>query len=226
MINKDIIAVCDTETIGLPPENHIYDFGYVIQDRRGNVLFESSHLVEEIITDPKKMSGAYYTGRVFSHYLPLVDAGMIDIRPFSYIKQEFLDMCSTYGVTVFSAYNLGFDVRALSATNKILDNGKFLNYIPKMLDIWQFACEVLLNRPTYKNMAKQYNWLSEAGNIRTTAETAYRYITHNPEMVEAHTALCDARIEGEILHKCFQQKKKIPYGIIDHQPWRIVNAAG
>lgn len=225
MINKDIIVIADTETIGLQPKNHVYDFGYVIQDRAGNILFEQSHLVEEIITDAKKMMGAFYAGKIFSHYLPLVDAGMIDIRPFSYIKEEFLDVCSDNKVSVFSAYNLGFDMRALSSTNGALDSGKFLNYIPKLLDIWQFSCEVLLNRPTYKNMAKKYKWVSEAGNIRTTAETAYRYISHQPDAVEAHTALCDARIEGEILKACFRQKKKIPYGIFDNHPWRIVNNA-
>ena len=119
---------------------------------------------------------------------------------------------------------MGFDIRALAATNSLLDTGKFLNSTPKLLDIWQYACEVLLNRPTYKNMAKSNNWVSDAGNMRTNAECAYRYVSGNVEAVEAHTALCDARIEGEILAKCFRQNKTVPYGIFDAHPWRIVNA--
>ena len=109
-------------------------------------------------------------------------------------------------------------------TSATLANRKFLNYVPKLLDIWQFACETILNRPTYRNMAQKYNWISEAGNIRTSAECAYRYVAHQPEAIEAHTALCDARIEGEILAKCFRQKKTVPYGVMNAQPWRIVNA--
>lgn len=223
-IKKNIIAIADTETIGLPPQNAVYDFGYVIQDSKGNKLFEAAHLVEEIITDAKKMMGAFYAGKIFSHYLPLVDAGLIDIRPFKYIKEEYQDIASDFGVNVFAAYNLGFDIRALSATNNALNSGKFLNTKPKLLDIWQFACQVLLDRPTYKRMAKQHNWISDAGNMRTNAECAYRYISHNPDAVEAHTALCDARIEGEILTQCYRQRKTVPYGIFDAQPWRIVNA--
>jgi hypothetical protein len=221
---KNIIVVADTETIGLPPHNHCYDFGYVIMDQSGNVLFEKSHLIEEIITDGDKMTGAYYTKRAFTHYLPLVDAGMIDIMPFNQVKQEFLDVCSDFGVNVFSAYNLGFDMRSLAATNDLLDSGKFLNYIPKLLDVWQFACETVLSQKLYAKLAKEKNWVSEAGNMRTNAECAYRYISGQWDAVEAHTALCDARIEGEILARCFQQKKAVPYGKFDAQPWRIVNA--
>lgn len=220
---KNVIAVVDTETVGLPPKNLCYDFGFVIMDKNGNQLFEASHLIEEIITDGDLMTGAYYTKRAFTHYLPLVDAGMIDIRPFAYVKEEFLDMCSTFGVNVFSAYNLGFDMRSLAATNQNLDSGKFLNYIPKLLDIWQFACETVLSHKLYTNLARQKNWVSDAGNMRTNAECAYRYISGNWDAIEAHTALCDARIEGEILARCYQQKKSVPYGKYDAQPWRIVN---
>jgi len=223
-MQKNIIVVADTETVGLPPKNLCYDFGFVIMEKSGKVLYEQAHLVEEVITDADQMSGAFYTKRVFSHYLPLVDAGMIDIRPFNYIKEEFLDVCSTYGVNVFSAYNLGFDMRSLSATNALFSHGKFLNYIPKLLDVWQFACETVLSQKLYAKLAKEKNWISDAGNMRTNAECAYRYISGQWDAVEAHTALCDARIESEILARCFQQRKAVPYGKYDAQPWRIVNA--
>lgn len=221
---KNIIAIADTETIGLMPKNFIYDFGYVIQDTKGNKLFEASHLVEEIATDAKKMMGAFYAGKMFSHYLPLVDAGMIDIRPFNYIYDEFLQACSDYGVNVLAAYNLGFDLRALQQTKKLLGYKAHMQGSYKLLDVWQFACQVLLNRPTYKKIATANKWISPAGNFRTNAEVAYKYASGNLLAVEAHTALCDARIEGEILTQCYRQKKVIPYGIFDKQPWRIVNA--
>jgi hypothetical protein len=220
---KNIIAIADTETIGLWPK-YIYDFGYVIQDKEGNKLFEASHLIEEVVTDAKIMMGAFYAGKMFTHYLPLVDAGMIDIRPFSYVYDEFLQACSDYGVNVLAAYNLGFDLRALKETKKYLGYKNHMQGNYKLLDVWQFACQVLLNRPTYKKMATDNKWISKAGNFRTNAEVAHRYTSGNIEAVEAHTALCDARIEGEILTKCYQQKKPVPYGIFDGSPWRIVNA--
>jgi len=219
---KNIIAIMDTETIGLYPK-YIYDFGYVIQDKKGNKLFEASHLVEEIVTDAKVMMGAFYAGKMFTHYLPLVDAGMIDIRPFSYIYDEFLQACSDYNVNVLAAYNLGFDLRALKETKRQLNYKAHMQGNYKLLDVWQFACESLLNRPTFKTLATNEKWVSPAGNFRTNAEVAYKYASGNLQAVEAHTALCDARIEGEILTQCYRQNKKIPYGKFDAQPWRIVN---
>lgn len=221
-MKTNITAIIDTETIGLWPK-HIYDFGYVIQDNKGKIIFEASHLVEEIITDPKKMMGAFYAKKIFSHYLPLLDAGMIDIKPFSYIYDEFIDACETHKVNILSAYNLGFDLRALQQTKKFLRYNKFYEKQYKLLDLWQYACESILNRPTYKNLATENNWISPAGNFRTNAEAAYRYISGNTKAVEAHTALCDARIESEILNQCNRQKKRKPYGIIDKSPWRLVN---
>jgi hypothetical protein len=217
------IVIADTETIGLWPK-HIYDFGYIIQDRKGNTLFESSYLIEEVITDANKMMGAFYAKKLFTHYLPLVDAGMISIKPFSEVYDEFIQATSDFNVDVLSAYNLGFDLRAIRETKKFLGYKNFLQGDYKLLDIWQFACEVLLNRPTYKKLADQQKWISAKGNYRTNAEVTHNYITGNIDGVEAHTALCDARLEGEILKKCFQQHKKIPYGKIDKSPWRIVNA--
>lgn len=91
-----------------------------------------------------------------------------------------------------------------------------------IIDIWDFACSSIFQRPTYKNMALENGWYSDAGNYKTNAECAYRYITQNPEFIESHTAMDDVIIEGEILAYLFRDKTvKIPYGITGF-PWRKV----
>ncbi len=220
---KNIIMVADTETIGLPPKNFVFDLGYTIADKKGNILFEANHLVDEIATNGDIMMGAFYAKKIFSHYMPLIECGFIDIKPWNYIIEELRDVISTYNVNIFSAYNLGFDIKAMAATQQYLAHGKILKDKLKLLDLWQFSCEVLLNRPTYKNLAQQHGWISEAGNLRTTAEHSYRYISGHYQADEQHTALCDARIETQIMAKCYRQHKPVPYGIFDAHPWRIVN---
>ncbi len=64
--------------------------------------------------------------------------------------------------------------------------------------------------------------MSPAGNIKTGAEFCYRYTSQNPDFIEDHTALSDAIIETQILAACFAMKKRIPYGKINAQPWRLV----
>jgi len=93
-----------------------------------------------------------------------------------------------------------------------------------MRDIWQFACETKLNSATYKTLAFDQGWVSAAGNIRTGAEYAYRFCAGDWGFIEDHTALSDAKIETSILAACFAAKKRVPYGIVNAQPWRIVNA--
>lgn len=91
-----------------------------------------------------------------------------------------------------------------------------------IIDIWDFACSSIFQRPTYKNMALDNGWYSPAGNYKTNAECAYRYITQNTDFIESHTAMDDVVIEGEILAYLFKDKTvKIPYGITGF-PWRKV----
>ena len=66
--------------------------------------------------------------------------------------------------------------------------------------------------------------MSEAGNLRTGAEYAYRFCRGDWGFIEDHTALSDAEIETEILAACYASRKAIPYNIIDGTPpWQIVN---
>ena len=80
-----------------------------------------------------------------------------------------------------------------------------------------------LNTRLYKELAHSLGWVSEAGNIKTTAECSYRFCSGEWGHIEDHTALSDARMEAEILAYCYRAGSKIPYGIVDGSAWRIVN---
>ena len=54
---KNVILVVDTETVGL--EGHVYDIGWVITNKRGEVLAERNWLVLENFTNPQRMMGAF-----------------------------------------------------------------------------------------------------------------------------------------------------------------------
>jgi hypothetical protein len=68
--------------------------------------------------------------------------------------------------------------------------------------------------------ARDYSWVSEANNVRTTAEKAYAFLSGDVNFVESHTALHDAQIETIILKKLLQRKKTIPYNRLVGMPWR------
>ena len=119
---------------------------------------------------------------------------------------------------------MSFDINAIKDTHTFLGyKRKYLNKKIDLLCLWNFACKTFLSQKLFAYLAEKNNWKSEAGNYRTNAEVAYRYITGNYTFDEEHTALSDVLIEYDILKHCLRQKKKIPYNEINNHPWKIVN---
>jgi hypothetical protein len=222
MISAKTIMVLDTETVGL--EGHVYDVGYAIANKRGEIALERTWLVEENFTNPKKMMGAFYAGKHFTHYARMLQDGEIRLTPWAEIVATLRADMLTHNVDVIAAYNAGFDFRVLRQTHADLGGtSPIVRRAVEVLDIWQFACETKLQQKSYARIARSLGWVSPAGNIKTGAEFAYRYVSGDPAFIEDHTALSDARIEVAILAECYRQKKAVPYGIINGAPWRLVN---
>ena len=214
--------VLDTETVGL--EGHVYDMGWAICDKRGNVLHTRNHLVWENFTNPQRMMGAFYAGKMFSHYADMLQAGTVTMLPWAEICGLLAEDFEAFDVDVVAAYNAGFDLRVIRQTHADLGNGgKVLPRACDVLDIWQFACETKLSQKQYRNLATAQGWVSPAGNIKTGAEFAYRFVGGDWGFIEDHTALSDVLIEVAIMAECFRQKKSVPYNIVNQSPWRIVN---
>jgi hypothetical protein len=210
---KLIIATTDTETCGLGKAMQVYDYGYVIHGKDGKTLVENHGLVEEIYTDAERMMGAYYAKKSFSHYPRMLDRNEISLKPWAQLQAEFAGHCEEFGVNVFSAYNAGFDMRAIKITNELLGKGKkFLPYNMRTLCLWEFACTTIFKSENYRALARQEGWVSDKGNFQTTAERAYQYLAPSWKFVEDHTALSDARIETFVSAKCFSRKKRVPWG--------------
>ena len=219
---KNTFLVLDTETCDL--SGSVYDIGYTICDKKGNILQTRNALVREIFTNGKKMMGAFYAKKLFSHYAPMLESDEIKMESWETIIGWMNQDIADYSVNVICAYNAGFDFRVMNATHKMLGyTGKVLNAPLKTLDLWQFACETKLSQKTYKKLANEQGWISPKGNIKTGAEFCYRFCSGEWGFIEDHTALSDALIETKILADCMATKKKIPYGIINKSPWRIVN---
>lgn len=228
---KKYIMVMDVETAGGLEQKLVYDLGFAIVDKKGNIIEERSFLIKEIFENKPLMTSAYYAEKVPT-YLKDLEEGKHELVSFWQAREELLMMAEHYGVKTFSAYNLNFDMSALkNTTNYILSGGKshkgnykFLTPNFKgseMLCIWSLACELLFSQKSFAKFAVENQLYSKAGNYRTSAEVAYRYMTNDPGFVEEHTGLEDVRIEAEILGRCLRQNKKFISGIINH-PWRLV----
>lgn len=235
---KKLFLVADGESTGLGGRAYLFDFAYTIATRK-DVLIERSFLVREILCNPSIMLRAYFNeswrammgAKMFTDYIPMIANREARLYPWREIVETLRDDMQTFGVDVFSAYNLRFDMGALSNTHALLGHtDKILPYRPDLLCLWEFACNTLCNTPTYHRVAHDMGnasgWITDAGNVRTNAEKVYAYLTQRLDFVEAHTALADAQIETEILQRLLSRKKKIPYNVLDHMPWRKAQVIG
>jgi hypothetical protein len=230
MREKHFLTV-DTETTGLGRRAFVFDLGYVIATRKA-VKLERSFLIREVITNPRIMLGAIFNddwramfgGKIFRHYIPAINAGEEKVVSWHHAIETLREDMRTYNVDVLAAYNLDFDKRALGHTQHFVCNGgKVLDYRPDLLCLWDFSCSTVCNTPLYHDVARTIggDWVTDADNVRTTAEKVYAYLTGQHDFIESHTALHDAQIETVILQRLLAKKKPIPYNNPDlAHPWR------
>lgn len=221
----------DTETTGLGRKAFVFDLGYVIATRR-NVILERSFLIREVITNPRIMLGAIFDdhwramfgGKIFRHYIPAINDGSERIVSWRDATAQMREDMAAHGVDVLTAYNLDFDKRAMGHTQHfVCEGGKVLDYKPDLLCLWDFSCSTVCNTPLYHEVARRLggDWITDANNVRTTAEKVYAFLTGEHDFIESHTALHDAQIETEILQRLLAKKKTIPYNNPDlAHPWR------
>lgn len=219
---KKYIAVIDTETLGVD-KPLIYDLGISIADKQGNIYAQANWIVKEIFEQKDLMQSAYYANKL-PKYDEMIANGSAKVMTWAEIRQAFNSLMAQYNVKVISAYNLGFDKRAITYTHKCLGNKtKFLVRPFEMWDIWGMATQTILQQKSFQKIAKRLNWLTPKGNILTNAEVSYRYITNQLEFIESHTALHDTEIETQIMARCLRQHKKLQKGIIAN-PWKLCQA--
>ncbi len=226
---KKYTLILDTETAGGLDQKLIYDFGYVIADRQGNILFERSYLVKEIWEQKELIQSAYYAEKI-PMYEKGVKAKKFKVEKWYNIREELLNALDYFDkVDTIAAYNLGFDLDALSKTMAYITDNEFKFFFPKKYSnklkrvcIWTLACQLLFPQKSYINFAIKNNLFSAKGNFLTNAEVAYSYITDNNNYKEHHTALEDVKIELEILTRCLRQKKKIISYFME-SPWKFAN---
>lgn len=215
-------AIIDTETCpmvrtrdnSVNPDNMlVYDIGWVIQDKKGNVQVARSYIVADVFYGRSDcMNSAYYANKLPQYHKGAGSAWIVD--NFLNIRKQFLNDCKEYKVQSVWAYNALFDKRALNNTIKVLSNGfstYFMPYGMKVKDIWRYAMECGLTcSKKYVKWAYDHGYISSKGNPYTTAETVYRYLMGDHGFIESHTALEDAKIEGDILTAILKRKKKQP----------------
>ena len=220
----------------------IYDLGWKIMDKNGNIYNRVNYLVSEVFSVPSVFDTAYYREKR-PIYLEKLRNGEITLANWETIMTDFiadLSVCEAIG-----AYNSMFDFKkAIPFTELYIsklysaDFHNWLNWQTKscewlanggkvegqhefeesifrfrgktypLFDLWGLSCEHILNCDEYKQMCIDNNWQTKSGKyFKTSAETAYRFLSGKTDFDESHTAIDDCDIEAELFAEIIKRTK-------------------
>lgn len=219
-MDKMYVLVLDVETAGDVKTNPlVYDIGAKIVDLTGNVIERGSWIIYDIYSQHDLMASAYYAAKLPQYEYDMAN-GSRKMARLETIRKIIWKWMFKYNTFLVAAYNTSFDRRALNNTVRTLGMGSyFFPFKTEFIDIWRMACLSICMMKSYHQMAYENGWYSDAGNIRTNAETVYSFLTNSPDFEESHTALEDVDIETEIMLYCWKKVKAQDRGIKGN-PWR------
>lgn len=226
---KKYIIVLDVETTnnqigvkGAPNDGLVYDLGFTVADKQGNVYAKRSFAIKEIFDWKELMDTAYYKNKLPKYYEKIRKGEMKKVSIWE-ARKSIKSAMEYFNITEVYAFNASFDYTTLNNTVRYLSGSAcrwFFKYGTKICDIWHIACQTL-------GLQKTFQWenvRNANGNLITNAERMYAYLSQDFDFEEEHTGLADALIETQILARCFKTHKSIDKSI-NRACWRIPQQA-
>ena len=209
---KHYFLVLDTETANSLEDPLVYDMGWAIVDKYGNVYKTESFVNREIFFEEAElMQNSYYAHKLPLYYKRIAN-GETKVANWNTIRKTLWQDITEYNIKEVVAHNARFDYRSTSLTQRWLTKSKYRYFLPYGIEVWdtlKMARDVIGKMPTYKKWCEVNNYLCKNGSPRFTAEILYRFISGQEEFDEEHTGLSDVLIEKEILAYCYRQHKKM-----------------
>lgn len=210
---KKFICVLDTETAPLDRNARVsgtnglvYDLGYQIVDKKGNVYVSRSFVIEEIFKgESDRMQSAYYAWKI-PMYLEAIENHEMQVVSIWEARRQLREDMEMYHCTTICAHNAIFDYQALRTTIKYLTHGEIHSFYPYEVELWdslKMARSTICQNKTYKY------YVGDTKRKSAKAEDLFKYISCNDDFVESHTGLKDVEIETQIMVKCLASHKKM-----------------
>lgn len=191
------ILIFDTETTSLE-KPFCYNVGYIIHDIEHDIdLVKRDFVIEQVWHNPMLFSTAYYANKR-PLYVNAMRARKTIMDKFGYVMSQLRREIAIYNVEHAFAYNSAFDEKVFEFNCEWFHCINPLDTVA-IHDIRGHAIKTVTNSDAFREWCRCFNFVTDAGNCSTTAETLYSFISANPHYCEEHTALADSEIECEIL---------------------------
>jgi len=207
---RKVFAILDIETV--TDARLAFDIAWIVCDSMGNQLERYNALVSEIACAPFGMElikRDRFMSNKSDFYLDAIKHNTIPVKDFNSIADDFNTIGKRYNArVVMCAYNAHFDYTVLNRNAEIYLGNKFFNDDVEIVDILTMALATFCDSRNYVKWCLEKSFITDKGNVRTNAETAYAYLSRDVDFVEQHHALDDCDIESIIYFKTRSYKKK------------------
>lgn len=223
MNRKKKFLVIDVETANDTLYPLVYDIGYAVVDKEGNVYEQKSLIIRDIFCFEKELMKTAYYSKKIPKYLERISTHQSQVVDLLLARWIIKDTIEKYNIKTICAYNAFFDINALNTTLRYVTKSKYRWFFPYGMEInciWNMACQLLYTQKRFAEFAIQHDYFSPSGNLRTSAEIGFRYLTNETQFTEEHQGLQDVLIECQIMAKCYAQHKKVNKSI-NKTCWRI-----
>lgn len=204
--------VFDTETCNNMDNPLMYDLGFAVVDKMGNVYAHFSFVIYEVFFEMSELiKSAYYSNKLPQYYEDIENGNRKIVTLFT-AKKIFNEVCKEYNVRAIIAHNARFDYKSTNGTQRYITKSKYRFFLPYGIELWdtmKMAKDTIAKQKSYIRFCEENNYLTKNGKVRVTAEILYKYISGNNDFIESHTGLEDVMIEKEIFSKCMAQHKKM-----------------
>ena len=215
------VIVFDTETTDVSKWKFCYNVGWVVYDPIADVrLVKRDFVVEQIWHNTELFATAYYaTKRPI--YIKAMRARQTVMDKWGYIMQTMMRDIKKYEVQCAYAYNSPFDDAVFTFNCDWFKTQNPFDNLP-IYDLVGLATQFITNTEEYRAFCEEHECFTDAENYSVTAETVYKFLSNDPDFVEAHTALADAEIEAYILRAAFLKGAMIDVEYSKQMPKRKV----
>lgn len=163
---------------------------------------EKCYIIKEVWENEEYRNGEFAKGKL-EHWQELIDSGKAKVISIYKLYDIVNKTIKENGLKLFCAYNADFDFRAIHQTYHRFGIDKRADFeetneIGKMekFCLMNYA-EKIFKTKDYIKWAKK-NALTPKGNIQTSAEACYRYLSENTCFAESHYGIEDLQIEYTI----------------------------
>lgn len=186
-----------------------YNIGYLIGNNKGDTFQERSFALPQTIWE--NLANCRQAREMTHKNVEeiLNDFGSGDERKYDYSSiADFIEIfqndLARFKIKEIWAYNCPFDRTAIKNLYGIVPMPEV-----EWCDIWSAVTYSRCMTQKYVNWCIEHGFVTEKGNIKTSAEVVYAYMTKNPTFCEEHTGLADCHIEYELFQWAKSSKQKM-----------------